>query len=83
MSLRITLNKARDIKVIGEAGDGISAIEKIKVHPPDIVLIDIDMPRLSGIGATRILRKEIPRLKIMGLPGLLCIESTRFMFFDK
>jgi len=65
LNLRITLNQARDIEVVGEAGDGISAIEKIKNHPPDIALIDVDMPRLSGIGATRILRKAIPLLKII------------------
>ncbi|HUT42816.1 MAG TPA: response regulator transcription factor [Desulfobacterales bacterium] len=65
LNIRITLKQARDIKVIGEAGDGISAIEEIKTHHPDIVLMDVDMPGLSGISATRILRKAIPQLKII------------------
>ena len=65
--LRISLGEKSDIKLIGEAGDGFSAVEKIMANPPDVSLIDVDMPGLSGIGVIRILRKSIPQMKILVL----------------
>jgi DNA-binding NarL/FixJ family response regulator len=65
--LRLSLNQEKDIEIIGEAGDGFSAVEKIQADPPDVALIDVDMPGMSGIGAIRILCKAIPALKILVL----------------
>jgi len=65
--LRISLGQRNDMELIGEAGDGFSAVEKIRVNPPDVSLIDVDMPGLSGIGVIRILRKSIPEMKILVL----------------
>lgn len=65
--LRLSLSQEKDIEIIGEASDGFSAVEKIQADPPDVSLIDVDMPGMSGIGAIRILCKAIPDMKILVL----------------
>lgn len=65
--LRLSLEQLEGITVIGEAIDGYSAIEKILKCPPDVALVDVDMPGLSGTGAIRILRKSLPHLGIIVL----------------
>jgi len=65
--LRLSLEHKEDIELIGEAEDGYSAIEKIQACQPDVALIDMDMPRLSGIGVIRILRKLFPQMKLIVL----------------
>jgi len=67
VGLRLSLNERKDVKLIGEAPDGFSAVEKIQADPPDVALIDVDMPNLSGIGVIRILRKSLSRIKIIVL----------------
>jgi DNA-binding NarL/FixJ family response regulator len=65
--LRLSLNQKENIEVVGEAENGFKAVEKILSDQPDIALIDVDMPGLSGIGAIRMLRNAIPELKILVL----------------
>lgn len=65
--LRLSLNQQQGIHIVGEADDGFSAVEKIQADQPDLVLIDFDMPGLTGAGAIRILRKALPELKIIVL----------------
>ena len=65
LGLKLSLDKVKDLKLIGEADDGFSTVEKIQANPPDVALIDVDMPGLSGICAIRILRKAIPSMKII------------------
>jgi len=65
--LRLSLDPESDIEVIGEADDGFSAVEMIKAQQPDVSLIDVDMPGLSGIGVIRLLRKSYPRMKLIVL----------------
>ena len=67
MILRIALTQDREIELIGEADNGFTAVEKIQADPPDVSLLDVDMPGLSGIGATWILRKSVPDMKIIVL----------------
>ena len=67
IGLRIALDQETDIQLIGEASDGFSAVEKIRVDPPDVSLIDVDMPGISGIRVIRMLRKAHPQMKIIVL----------------
>jgi DNA-binding NarL/FixJ family response regulator len=63
--LRMSLSQHADIDFIGEANDGFKAVEKIKKNPPDVALIDVDMPGLSGVAAVRLLRKHYPDMKLL------------------
>jgi DNA-binding NarL/FixJ family response regulator len=54
-----------DIEVVGEASDGIEAIDRTRELKPDIILMDIGMPRLGGLEATIELRKTNPEIKII------------------
>lgn len=55
------------IEIVGEAGDGIDALEKTRELMPDIILMDIDMPRCNGIQATKLIKQEMPYVKIVML----------------
>jgi DNA-binding NarL/FixJ family response regulator len=51
--LRMILSTADDLEVVGEAEDGADAVDAVRAHHPDVVLMDIRMPRLDGLAATR------------------------------
>lgn len=67
IGLRLSMEHEVDIEFIGEADNGYSAVEKIKAQLPDVSLIDVDMPGLSGIGVIRVLRKFFPKMKLIVL----------------
>ena len=54
-----------DIKIVGEAGDGQEALEKVKTAKPDLILLDIRMPRLNGIEVIPQIKKERPESKVI------------------
>jgi DNA-binding NarL/FixJ family response regulator len=60
-------NAAEGIDVIGEAGDGQEAIEVVNQLMPDVVLMDVDMPRRDGISATREIRQQHPSIGVVVL----------------
>ena len=63
--LRMSLSQHADIDFIGEANDGFKAVEMIKKNPPDVALLDVDMPGLSGMAVIRHLRKQYPDMKLL------------------
>jgi len=67
MGLRIAMEQQADIELTGEASDGFSAVEKINATPPDVLLIDMDMPGISGIRVIRTIHKSFPGMKILVL----------------
>jgi DNA-binding NarL/FixJ family response regulator len=54
-----------DIEIVGEATDGLQAIAKTRELIPDVVLMDISMPGMNGLGATRQINAELPEVKIV------------------
>ncbi len=60
-----SLLKANNIEVVGEASDGLEALEKARVLEPDIILMDIKMPRCNGLEATRLIKTEMPQVKVI------------------
>src|SRR5438105_6784890 len=65
--LQMVLAGEPDIDVVGEASDGAEAVEKAKALRPDVVLMDVRMPRQSGIEAAGEIRGELPDSKILML----------------
>ena len=65
--LRTMLSTAPDIEIVAEAGDGVEALEKAKEHRPQVVLMDIRMPNVNGIEATRCIKSQLPSTSIIVL----------------
>jgi DNA-binding NarL/FixJ family response regulator len=65
--LRGILEEQADLEVIGEASDGASAIEMAERLLPDVILMDINMPGINGIEATRSITERQPQIHIIGL----------------
>ncbi len=67
--LKALLKNAADIEVIGEAGDGREAVALVKKLRPAVVVIDISMPRLNGMEATRQILETLPKTRVIVLTG--------------
>ncbi|MBA5867736.1 MAG: response regulator [Nitrospira sp. CR1.3] len=66
-SLRLLLERERDLRVVGEATDGREAFEQAMKLKPDMVLMDVDMPKLDGVTATKLIRGCLPEVKVLML----------------
>ncbi len=61
------LSESEDIEIIGEAENGEDAIQKASKQRPDIVLMDVSMPKKNGVEATRIISREMKQVKVIAL----------------
>jgi DNA-binding NarL/FixJ family response regulator len=62
---RLFLESQPDLEVCGEAVDGVDAIEKAKELKPDLILLDLAMPRMNGMEAASVLKSMMPRVPIV------------------
>jgi DNA-binding NarL/FixJ family response regulator len=65
--LRLILSRQPDIEVVAEANTGREVLELVRKQEPDVVVMDIAMPDMNGIEATRQLVKDYPKIKVIGL----------------
>jgi PAS domain S-box-containing protein len=61
------LRNEQDIEIAGEAADGQEAVELARALKPDVILMDVSMPKLNGVEATRIIHADFPEIRIIGL----------------
>jgi DNA-binding NarL/FixJ family response regulator len=66
------------MEVVGEASNGMEALEKARTTSPDLILMDIRMPVVDGLGATRLIKKEMPEAKIV----ILTVSDDDHSLFD-
>lgn len=69
MGLSVFFQVHRQFELVGEAANGLEAVEFCEKHKPDVVLMDISMPVMSGIQATKIIREKHPDIQVIGLSG--------------
>jgi two-component system, NarL family, response regulator LiaR len=65
-----------ELEIVGEARDGAEALQLARQHRPDVVLMDLLMPVLSGLAATAIIRRELPDTEVVALTSVLEDESV-------
>jgi DNA-binding NarL/FixJ family response regulator len=78
--LKSLIKKQADLEIIGEAQDGIEAVDLARRLKPDVVIMDVTMPNLNGIDATRAIMKECPNTKVIALSMHAYKTVVREMF---
>ncbi|WP_343244432.1 response regulator transcription factor [Streptomyces sp. SID11385] len=75
--LRLILDAEPDLTVVAEAGDGAEAVEQARLHRPDLAVLDIAMPRMTGLQAARELSHLLPGLRMI---VLTMYDNEQFFF---
>jgi len=74
--LALMLSMEPDMEIVGEAGDGLEAIEQARLLRPDVVVMDLHMPRKGGVGATREITASLPQTRVLVLTTLEADQSV-------
>ena len=74
--LRMFLSLDAELEVVGEAADGLEAVELAHELKPDVILMDLLMPRMDGIAATAVIRRELPDTEVIALTSVLEDEKV-------
>jgi len=65
--LKLLIDAQADMQVVGEAGDGRAAIDRVEQFKPDVIVMDISMPGMNGLNATRTLKDLHPESRVVAL----------------
>ena len=71
------MRESEDLEVVGEARDGQEAVEKARELSPDVILMDVSMPRMNGVEATRAIKRESPHI---GVVALTMYDEEKYIF---
>jgi len=77
LGLRLLMEQHKDWSICGEAEDGAEAVQKAVDLEPDLVLLDVSMPKMSGLAAAPLIHKKVPRAKIVMLTLDASLELAR------
>jgi DNA-binding NarL/FixJ family response regulator len=66
-ALTTTIDEQRDLEIVAEATDGLEAVELCRRFQPELVLMDVLMPKMDGLEATRQIKREFPRISVLVL----------------
>jgi len=75
--LRKCLDSEPDIKVVARAKDGVNALDMIESHKPDVIVMDLEMPKMDGLTAMKVIRNNHPRIKVVILSIAITPEQKR------
>jgi len=75
--LSAILETKEEIEIVGEAADGGEAVEKARQLLPDVIVMDVSMPGMTGVEATRIIKRELPHI---GIIALTMYEDQQYIF---
>jgi two-component system, NarL family, response regulator NreC len=67
--IRALIDLQDDLRVVGEAGDGRTALRRVEALRPDVVVMDLGIPRLGGIAATEWIKATCPEVEVLALTG--------------
>jgi DNA-binding NarL/FixJ family response regulator len=63
--LKMLIDRQSDMEVVAEAADGVSALECTQSHRPDVAVLDVSMPRMTGLQAAREIRSHVPETRVL------------------